>query len=115
MTPRDGQREIKFRAWHKEAKEMLSEKWDGQCLAFLSEGQPIEIMQFTGLKDKNGREIYEGDALKCEQLEVIVSWDDIECGFQFRDDDGRSILVRKPHSDQWEVIGNIYETPELLK
>jgi len=75
----------------------------------------VVVMQFTGLLDKNGKEIYEGDIVRefwngnpdpcCVQ---VVEWDDNESsgprvvGFYLQD------------GDEYEVIGNIYENPELL-
>jgi len=97
-----------------------------------------EIMQFTGLKDKNGKEIYEGDILFCSYPEYIeerrkiyeICWDDLneEIGlrrkkaiqgadFPAREDgyvyQGRPVIHE--FSRIYEIIGNIYENPELLK
>ena len=64
--------------------------------------------QFTGLNDKNGKEIYEGDILQRGTTISDVVWED--CGFKLRK--GNSVCdVNKPI----EIIGNIYENPELLE
>ena len=74
------------------------------------------IMQYTGLSDKNGKEIYEGDKLKCEDLYVTVKWCADSAGFDFESEDGRSIsfYTKEYVVEHFEVIGNIYENSELL-
>ena len=68
----------------------------------------LEIMQFTGLLDKNGKEIYEGDVTRCGQEEKIgvVEWHKEFAMFT-------NCAVADPN--KCEVIGNIYENPELIK
>jgi uncharacterized phage protein (TIGR01671 family) len=117
-------RTIKFRAWHKEAKEMLYPDNGKQSYVFywLEEGQPVDIMQFTGLLDKNGKEIYEGDVYKCRiYSRTHGKWDRFigvitYIGTSFR------VVGVKQYSGisaelyaNGEVIGNIYENPGLLE
>ena len=114
-------REIKFRAWDKGTREFvddvlitankygfLYQNWN-RC-EFAGEDRDIILMQYTGLKDKNGKEIYEGD---------IVS-------LYFRGENGvvtiRNFIEDTSHlsgklgygDTECEVIGNIHENPELL-
>ena len=121
-------REIKFRAW--DGKKMIYGnedeydtwligmdnptqicKWDGICEDIL------DLMQYTGLKDKEGKEIYEGDICKRDYWKCLYRVDWIGAGFQF-------VAVKSIDNDveptinsvkNFEVIGNIMENPELLK
>ena len=116
-------REIKFRAW--DGKEMLDD-WlvlkntAGGGVFPVSLARKAEVvMQFTGLKDKNGKEIYEEDVVKWhngEVGEILFHFPDglnNIYGFVFRSLESWYGL-NKIQIDG-EIIGNIYENPELLK
>ncbi len=118
-------RTIKFRAWDITNKVMIDKPYlhfvDGESFYLAKQGEKtrsdleFELMQFTGLKDKNGKEIYSGDYLKQEGLEVEVKWSEFDAGFIFEDDSGSHMNVTSGNSYVWEVIGNIYEDKKLLK
>lgn len=82
----------------------------------------IEVMQFTGLNDKNGKEIYEGDVLRGLDTSLYpqqtVRWSDTQASFVcdvFVPDYGEvGHGISQRSCSECEVIGNIYENPELL-
>jgi len=111
------QREIKFRAWDKLANRMLS--WEELSKIGLNQyfNHPhhYEMLQYTGLHDKNDKEIWEGDIVKFHDLGADMDFDAAPIVFNsccFRAD--TLIGFRALHDRVMEVIGNIYETPELL-
>jgi len=128
-------KEKKFRAWDKELKEWLDPSGfmltgngelyvdDSREWVKPSERDRIELMQFTGILDKNGKEIFEGDILK-EYWEPCGD-DAVVCGEYigevFYEDAGYWTRSKNHHHaitetcDSYEVIGNIYENPDLLK
>ena len=127
-------RTIKFRAWHKARKEMYNvHGWHSEFVfkdtmdGIGTEGNPdrieeVEIMQFTGLHDKNRREIYEGDVVRVDCSPVIGSFEDgvyvvayilPDCAYCLESVDKKS-AIQFNECYVYEVIGNIHENPELL-
>jgi uncharacterized phage protein (TIGR01671 family) len=109
-------REIKFRAWSKEAEKMSD--WDFihsvRNLHKLITLNHIELMQFTGLTDKNGKEIYEGDIVKhlhsADTCVVVFQKETAMFLAQEIGDEKLGFGIE----DVIEVIGNIYENADLL-
>ena len=128
-------REIKFRAWLKEDKKMENVKtmdFTDKTIRCLKKNEfinayllrrvsfdDVELLQYTGLKDKNGKEIYEGDILffRDENMKYVVVWQD--AAFIIK-----SIEIRKYSEKMYwiddveiccEIVGNIYENKNLLE
>ena len=121
-------REIKFRAWHK-GKKIISEVLGIDILhkeIFFSNGDVdyceisdfkyIELMQYTGLKDMREKEIYEGDIVTLHNGKYKVIFNSKEARFVLRDDEFEmNIPFTNNNNKRMEVVGNIYENPELIK
>lgn len=124
-------REIKFRVFHKIKKSILEVGWisfqektmgfgDGSCWRFNDE---VVLMQSTGLKDKNGVEIYEGNIIELEtgNNETFIApvvYNKDECRFDLEHPEGYhghwNLCLRTIDACNYRSIGNIYENPELL-
>jgi len=124
-------REIKFRAWDKRQKQMsypftlveltqYEHIFERKFPGFLAKFNDLIWMEYTGLHDKNGKEIYEGDILRYTHKDLGHPVDYIVIFFegafvQDRPKDKRYTPDFWCDWDSLEVIGNIYENPELLK
>lgn len=129
-------REIKFRVFDTENKEMLEvqeldyeDSWNGQPRVRTTmyndyfDTEEMILMQYTGLKDKNGVEIYEGDIVQARYFEdstsekYVVKYDTDRAGFfPFACGDGCGCCETDVISATYaEILGNIYDNPELIE
>lgn len=114
-------RDIKFRSWGPSCKHMWQWEELKGTAAVLLFGEPkkergVSIpMQYTGIKDKNGKEIYEGDVLTNGDSYIKYVVEFIDSGFKARQTGNQSSIGLMYHQDFLEIIGNIYENPELLE
>jgi uncharacterized phage protein (TIGR01671 family) len=129
-------REIKFRIWddtlsvlytpEKNDKEKNLWKLPEMNGGRLVVNDDIKVMQFTGLKDKNEKEIYEGDIIRFyfsaddpdfpdpSQTEMIDTVEYFNGCFYFREQETKLVALAYRWNDRCEIIGNIHENPELL-
>ena len=107
-------REIKFRAWDKRFKKMIYSS--PMAILYLNNDDHI-IMQYTGLLDKNSKEIYEGDILDNIPQMIKVCWDSIGGKWfgHYVDKKRTSSFWMGEEFKNYEVIGNIYENSDCLK
>ena len=129
-------KEIRFRAWEKDYKYMnykvmVGNVWDEENYQWVDpkrvdyecapgwkhfdENSNIELMQYTGLKDKNGTEIYEGDIvldkLNNEYGEVVFD----EGCFLVLWQEGQNTVYQATREFYIEVVGNVYENENFLR
>lgn len=142
-------REIKFRAWDKENEKWIPTNkmgfWEDGLLWYLEDYEKNEppyfadrvnwvLMQYTGLNDINGVDIYEGDILTSKEYPFqddgeynyhgVVEWAEEEAAYYLTKrlvnknrrgiSDGISEMLGQEDVTSFEIIGNIYENPELL-
>lgn len=136
-------REIKLKAWNKATKKMYeviridfyNEKvgylfadpiTQGEAIGYFNFSD-IDLMEYTGLKDKNGKEIYEGDICRWRDLETfnneiledifVVVWNDEKLAWYTQNEDGNFGYDLYEYTDDRDlgVIGNIYENIDLLE
>lgn len=116
-------REIKFRAWEQSTNTMFTKlayvTMSGGGLALEPKEIPLIspiLMQFTGLKDKNDVEIYEGDIVVFNGIKWVCRWSDNHARFYFSTNLHKLLdFSCLEAAEDFEVIGNIYQNPELLK
>jgi uncharacterized phage protein (TIGR01671 family) len=134
-------REIKFRAWNNKEKKLwpadlikrnsifaLSSSLPVKDFLVLPTSEHITLEQYTGLKDKNGKEIFERDHLKCNHfidaygkthhLTHAVYWNKDQFCWKVKDKSGEvdiALWVYVKNAEDIEVIGNTHENPELLE
>jgi uncharacterized phage protein (TIGR01671 family) len=144
-------REIKFRAWNTELNHMVyptiqfgKELWpntyerrtktvsqDGEdteivfelvSVDYILQSSDYKVMQYTGIEDKNGNEIYEGDIISFkDDPAYVVKWNDNFCCWNCWEDDELNdegevfdwSQMKKRHSKHYIIHGNIYQNPDL--
>lgn len=124
---------LRFRAWLKEDREMVDVEeinfyngefdFIGDAITWMCKSDDCVLMQSTGLRDKNGKEIFEGDILSIEtdeeNVRVEVSWDSKHALFVFESKkyNEKKALgeLFEDNSYPFKIIGNVWEHPELAE
>jgi len=107
-------REIKFRAWNIPDKMMYYGVQNGLFFGTLLKDSGSVVMQYTGVKDKNGKEIYENDIIKYTQRYFNTEKTDELTKVVKFDFDRWNIFETGAGEVNIEIIGNIFENPNLL-
>lgn len=129
-------REILFRAWDRNTNKMLyvsDNQWTETIGKMLDSFEDEDLMQWTGLKDKKGKEIYEGDIIKISygtvnfenKKEIVTDVYFEKAAFRYRHKDGsgsvldfNSVKIVRGYeciTQDVEIIGNRFQNPELIK
>lgn len=118
----------KFRAWLKNDKEMIDADeihfdngqldFIGDAITFMRMADEVELMQSTGLFDKNGQEIFEGDILKSNKYTTSVFYERGAYRVKLRRTLNTTVtmdVISFIQKYKTKIVGNIYENPELLE
>nr|DAS00972.1 MAG TPA: YopX protein [Caudoviricetes sp.] len=116
----------KFRAWLKKEQKMDNEidhiSWledelycIGDGITYMVLAEDLVLMQSTGLKDKNGKEIFEGDVVSIDTDEFDLLFVKYESGIYWLMDDEECVEHLSDYYKYVSFVGNIYENPELLE
>ena len=118
-------KEVKFRAWDIENEEMIknpslyTDDWADDINGYfeywtkvVEDDERLVFMQYTGLKDKNKKEIYEDDILDCGDFIGKVEFNLSFCAFVITD--GYEIKTFLDVGNEVEIMGNVYENEDLI-
>ena len=121
-------REIKFRVWDAHKRMWTEYRIHDGVVYFLDKSTGVwvgkydkrykefDFMEYSGLRDKNNKEIYEGDIVVQNNKRHRVIFDEENARFCIRDDEFElNVSFTNMNNKRMEVVGNIYENPELIK
>lgn len=105
----------RFFIYHAKSESTIEDNDDGRIVVVAVEADSSTVGQYTGLKDKDGNEIYEGDVIADKDLSYEVFWCDSIASFFADTIDNFKLFVISDVNISGSVIGNIHDNPELLE